>query len=239
MIPRQYIALYTGLVSLSIGLSLQAPSCAQSPLDMVRDYFAPNQLNSTRARFDSSQMQTMTNLNSRRDQLNALLSNSLGIGQISPQLANDFRAQLNQNRFLQDQYTSDGQFSFAEAQTVLTALNDLDSRMQATISSNSTFAPSPIGNIWAPAEFDRIRAQVSSRLDQGRANGRLTASEYNSLRNQLDQIIAQRRQPAYSGRFSNRGEYRRLMSRLTALDNRVTREINDNQFASRGRRYWH
>src|SRR4030095_14445675 len=69
-------------------------------------------------------------------------------------------------------------------------------------------------------DVDRLTARVSNRLEEGRADGRLTGREYRRLRRELDIIMSDRAQMAYGG--LNWSEAQSLRNRLTNLDYRTT-----------------
>ena len=87
------------------------------------------------------------------------------------------------------------------------------------------------------AEIDRLTAQVSGRLEQARAEGRLTGRKYSRLQKELDMIRADREQLAYEG--LNWAEAQSLRNRLISLDNRAAAEIRQEEIAGRANRYWY
>jgi len=87
------------------------------------------------------------------------------------------------------------------------------------------------------AEVDGLIARVSDRLEQGRAEGRLTGREYRRLQRELEVIMFDRAQLAYEG--LNWAEAQSLRNRLSNLDYRASTELRDGEIAGRANRYWY
>ncbi|MBY0358351.1 MAG: hypothetical protein K2W82_10155 [Candidatus Obscuribacterales bacterium] len=222
------------LLVLIASAGLASPAKAENLLDSVKNYLNGQPFNSG----NYTQIQTMANLDSRRSQMDSVVTNAQRMGQINSQQAVDFRAELNQNRQLQNQYTTDGQFSFQEAQLVLTSLNNIDSRLQ-NLSNNPALSSRLVGSNWRNRNsLNSLQAQVAAKLEQGRVSRRLSNREYGMLKREFDQISNRKVQLASSGRFSNRGEYGQLLDRFNDLDQRVQYELNNRELAGRSHNNW-
>lgn len=183
------------------------------------------------------QQMTAANLNAQRAHLEAQINTLAGSGRMHPGQANSLRAQLDSNARLQARYLSDG-FSFAEAQQLLTALNNI----QTSLNSYG------YGGGWSGyrggygggfgggfANINQMQAQALSRINQGRARGLLTNAEYRRLMNEYNAIANRERQLRRGG--LNPAERNWLVNRLQTLNSRLINEMRDSQTAGRGR-FW-
>lgn len=192
----------------------------------------------------SAQIQTAANLNSQRNQIETKITSALNAGQITAGQAGGLRAQLSENLRIQQRSEADG-LSFADAQSLLTSLNSIDSQLQSFLST-STAAPSSAfggrdygrdysrdyrrGRI-SNAELDQMRTRISSRIEQGRTDGRLSVSEYNRLKAGLDRIASsQNRMMRYRG-YLSMDQRQRLRDQYRDLELRVRAEIHDREYA--------
>lgn len=210
----------------AFGLSLAQPAQAQGALDILRNYIGGG--GSTNVN-NQAQTQTMVNLNSQRAQIEANIATGMNTGRISAQQAADFRTQLSANSSLQTQFVADGNFTFQEAQNVLSALNTIDSSVQAANNIGAGFYPNNGTGVWrrgswrGAGDLTAIEARISAKLQRGQANGRLTAGEFNSLQADLNRIAAQRA---------------RITNQLNKLDNKVEKNLRDREIGYRNGYRW-
>ncbi len=204
-----------------------------------------------------AQMQTIANLNNQRAQLDTRISTALGSNQLTNIQADSLRAQLTQNSSLQTGFLADGLIDVSETQSVISGLNAVDSSLQSSIQSyNTTQAAaaqvnytnsfnnntpfnnnSRWGNRWTNNwgnryntllnDLNNIQASISSQIASGQQSGRLTSSEYRSLKSELDRLSAKNLQIANSRGRAVISERQNLMDRFNALQTRVTKELND------------
>lgn len=169
-------------------LSIQLPASA-SWRDMLRNYLgAPG---SGSGITSVTEAQTIANLNAERATIDAQISAKLRAGQLSPQQAYTFRAELQRFADLQASYSADGSLSYQEAANLVSSLNTLASNVQATTSVGTSGYPSyPTSYQSSNAQFDRMHMRLGKRLDRARADGRLSDADYNVLHNRLHNLIS-------------------------------------------------
>jgi hypothetical protein len=226
-------------IALTLSVCLHQPAQANDVLVYLQDYFGGVNNNIT-----YSEAEKMTRLDADRAEIDGRISAALSAGRINGAQAADFHAQLRSNRALEFQLARDGRFSFSDHQTIASALSDTNVRLQNAISNNVVFNPRPGFGIPPRGYVNRkdvndLQNKIANRLQQGRSSGRLTMSEYQSLRNELNTIEARERQMASSRGFLSFQENQRLMARLNRLQDQLRVEMNDSQVAGRQHFPWY
>lgn len=87
------------------------------------------------------------------------------------------------------------------------------------------------------ARTDALFTSISAQLEAGRTDGRLTRDEYRMLKSDLTRVTNDKLASVRSNMFISRTDEERIFNRLTTLNTRTTRELTDNQIASRERRW--
>lgn len=94
------------------------------------------------------------------------------------------------------------------------------------------------GNVGYGSNINQLQTQLLSRINQGRASGRLTQFEFNQLMSQYNILSTREAQLRMGG--LNMRERMRLQAQLQNLNVRVNRNLYDRQTAGRwrGGRFW-
>ncbi|MBZ0186213.1 MAG: hypothetical protein K8F91_08205, partial [Candidatus Obscuribacterales bacterium] len=148
----------------------------------------------------------------------------------------------------QNSSTSDGYFTFNEAQSVLDELTKIESRFDSAISVTTTTSLNQDSNWNRGVGHDRYRNHdkwrnnnninqtqndILYRLTQAKRDRRLSYKDYANLKSQYDRIVG-REAEARNGRGRVSSEERRdLMNRLNNLDDSITRHINNRRVSGR------
>ena len=250
------INLALSLVCALGGLSYAAPAEAQNFKDVLRNVLNSTGSTNYNSNYDynqnsnfsppsAAQSQTMMNLDSRRMQLSAQISQAVGDGRMNSSQANNLQASLNSNSSLQNSYSNDGNFTFAEAQSCLNALSTIDASVQAAI---SVYPANTNANTYTTYSYssgyggygdrfqrrsndhgysiDRLQSEVLNRLQSGRSDQRLTRSEYSGLKREYDSIASSEVQFRSHGGFS-RQESSSLQMRLDSLNSSITQQLQN------------
>lgn len=226
-------------IAITLAIALNQPAQANDVLTYVQDYFGGVNNN-----INYAEAERMTQLDADRAEIDGRISAALGAGRITAAQAADFHAALRNNRALEFQLARDGRFTFSDSQRIASSLSDTNVRLQNAISRNiasttrPAFSYAPAGHVSRKGVND-FQNRLAIRLQQGRSSGRLTASEYQSLRNELSSIEAQERQMASPRGFLTFQESQRLMARLDRLQDQLRIELNDSQMAGRAERPWY
>lgn len=228
-------------VALTAGFGFGQPVQANDALDYLNQYFGGvnNSLN-------YSEAERMTRADGERAKVDDRVSSALSTGRITPVQAADLEAQLRNNRTLQMQFAEDGRFSFSDNERIMAALNEIESRLQNSITTNIVINPRPGYGRWqAPRGFvartdvDQLEARIATRIEQGRHNGRLTSGEAGQLRSELNNIRARKHQMATTEGYLSFAESQRLLNRLSRLQDQLRVELNDGQVAGREQLPWY
>lgn len=231
-------ALTAGLVAIVSGMSYGQPAQANDLVNFFRDYLgiAPNVYTP-----NAHEQMTMQALVNQRNSIETRIAAALAAGQISVAQAADLRAQLANNANLQTQYSADGRLTFPEAQTLVVALNTLDNSLATatTVAVNPGYGYTPPSGFYRTDRLDRLQARLANRLERARVSGRLTASEYTSLKAEFDRIAQREAQMRSSRGFLSRAEHDRLMARLNRLESNVSVQVADRDFGRwNSRSFW-
>jgi len=183
-----------------------------------------------------------------RSQIQSQINSALSRGQINAQHAENHRVQLMQNQAWQQSMSGDG-LNPAEAQQVMGGLQGISNSLNSTIQSHAGgvygagvvapmtgVVPMPVASNFGGTDLSGMLSTLSTQLENGRASRRLTASEYSSLRSELDRISQRINQSAFSGRFSDR---RSSANRLNNFQVKLNRELNDRDVAGRFGNRWY
>jgi ElaB/YqjD/DUF883 family membrane-anchored ribosome-binding protein len=235
MSSKRKISIGLSAIALAAGFYIGQPAVAND-LGKVLDFLEDVLESRGGYAGDYAEHRASNRLNAERAEMHDRITAAVNSGEISAWEAGNFRAQLQHNANLQAQYASDGLFTFSEARSVWSGLNSLDSRLLAAVGDGLAF---PNRHAVNTAEVDRLTMRISNRLEQGRSNGNLTATEYRNLRRQLDRIRFDRQQMAYSGGRLSWGEVQSLMDRLDGVNDLAMREMRDREIAGRANRYWY
>lgn len=252
----KYKTTLTALLLTAFGCGLAIPAESQELNNLLRSVLGGNRTyyeydqGASYAPPTAAQTQTMHNLDSRRLQLQSQISQSVSSGQMTAQQANTLQSNLNSNASLQNSYLADGSLSFAEAQSLLNVLNDIDTSVQASISaypgytvSSTTYYTdrSPGFRNWnrnssSSNNIDRLQSEILSRMQIGQANGRLSRSEYWRLKREYDRIASSEILLRSQGGFSFH-EMNSVQARLDNLNASLTQQMEDDnsyrRFSSR------
>jgi len=235
MSSKRSIILGMSAMALAAGLYIGQPAAANdlgNVLDFLQDVLGGRSGYAS----DYAEQRALNRLNAERAEMQDRVSEAVNSGEISGWEAGNFRAQLQYNANLQAQYASDGTFTMPEARSVWAGLNGMDGRLLAAVNDGLAFPHRRFMNTTA---LDRLTMRIADRLEQGRANGELTAMEYRNLRRQLDRIRFDRQQMAYSGGQLTGGEVQSLTDRLDGLSDLATQEMRDREIAGRSHRFWY
>lgn len=242
----KYKTTLTALLLTAIGCGLSIPAESQELNNLLRSVLGGNRTyyeydqGVTFAPPTAAQTQTMHNLDSRRLQLQGQISQAVSSGQMTRQQANTLQSNLNSNASLQNSYLADGSLSFAEAQSLLNVLSDIDTSVQASISaypgysvSTTTYYTdrSPGYRNWnrnssTSSNIDSLQGEILNRMQLGQADGRLSRSEYFQLKREFDRIASIEIQLRSQGGFSLY-EMNSVQARLDNLNASVTRQMED------------
>lgn len=242
MTIKTKLALSAGLVAIVTGMSYGQPAQANDLVNFFRDYMgiAPNVYSP-----NAHEQMTQQALVNQRNAIEARIAASLAGGQISVAQAADFRAQLANNANLQAQYVADGRLTYPEAQTLVNALTNMDNLLSTTITSSTNVAVNPYYGYTPPSGYyrtdriDRLQARLANRLERARVSGRLTPTEYASLKAEFDRVSAREAQMRTSKGFLSRAEHDRLMARLNRLDSNISVQVADRDFGRwNSRSFW-
>lgn len=239
MKTRGFKLLGISTVALTLGVCLNQPAQANDVNVYLQDYFG-----GVRNSVNYAEAERMTQLDADRAEIDGRISAALEANRISGAQAADFHAQLRNNRALESQLARDGRFSFNDAKAIASSLSDTNVRLQNAISNNIVFNPRPGFGV-APRgtvsrkEVNDLQVKIANRLQEGRASGRLTFTEYQSLRNELSAIEARERQMASPRGFLSFQESQRLLARLNNLQDQIRLEMNDGHIAGRAIHPWY
>lgn len=242
---KVYLSTITGSLALSCSIFFAGGAFANDAAQLLKGFFSGN--NNARFAGNPAQAQTVSNLANQRVLIESRIANALYSGQITPAQAESFRAQLNSNVNLQNQYLADGVFEFGEAQIVLDALNSLDASLTASLAAT----PSMPGFNNGPGRYrqqrwtDRVSAaqidnrfrQLSRDIERGRVEGRLPQREYNALQSELNKISMERARLQNSDGYLSRNEERLISDRINRLQSRFVAELSDGRNSSSRRWY--
>lgn len=252
----------TPLLSAAVLISAQ-PAQAQSFTDVVRNalgannnspFNSNNYLAGNNNGLNGAQTASINNLNTTRAQANASISTAVANGTLSVDQASLYQNQLNANANEQNNYVNSGNFNFAQMQSVLTNLQNINTSITSSIAAGATnnFNTNNSNNYgWNNGRRNRgngrwnngynqvntsywtgIDSQLSAalnRIQDGLNNRSLTQYEYNDLKRQYDLIVSREAQyKASGGRFSN-GERTALERQIDALNSSITREVTDRE----------
>jgi len=255
-------AMMTPLLSAAVLISAQ-PAQAQSFTDVVRNalgannnspFNSNNYLAGNNNGLNGAQTASINNLNTTRAQANASISTAVANGTLSVDQASLYQNQLNANANEQNNYVNSGNFNFAQMQSVLTNLQNINTSITSSIAAGATnnFNTNNSNNYgWNNGRRNRgngrwnngynqvntsywtgIDSQLSAalnRIQDGLNNRSLTQYEYNDLKRQYDLIVSREAQyKASGGRFSN-GERTALERQIDALNSSITREVTDRE----------
>jgi hypothetical protein len=227
------------VVAVALGLFSAQSVSANDINTYLQDYFG-----GVRNSVNYAEAQRMSQLDADRAEIDGRISAAVSAGRINVGQAADFHAQLRNNRALELQLARDGRFSFSDGKTIASSLSDTNVRLQNTISNNTVFGPrpglssAPRGTVTNKAVND-LQIRISLRLQDGRASGRLTPTEYQMLRNRLSSIEAREHQVSSPRGFLSFEENQRLLARLNRLQDEVRIEMNDSQVAGRALHPWY
>lgn len=114
----------------------------------------------------------------------------------------------------------------------------------------ASFTPTnpPHGNAWgwghkwnrsriSDSQLDALQTNISTGLERGRIDRRLTYNEYRSLKSELDRIISRRTRMNTGGLDFN--ERHSLYDKLSNLSMRLNKELNDQDIARRFGNRWY
>lgn len=219
-------------VAVALGVCLSQPAKANDALSYIQDYFGGvnNSIN-------YSDAQRMAALDDDRAELDSRVNAAVSSGRITSSQAADLRAQLRNNRVVQLGLARDGRFSFSDNQRIANSLTSIGASVQNAIATH-VMVPRP-GSGFAPRGFvarrqvDELQNQISIRINNGKRNGNLTRSEFETLRNELAAIDARKQEMMNSRGFLSFSENQRLLSRLNRLQDQVRVEMHDSQIAGR------
>lgn len=255
-------AMMTPLLSAAVLISAQ-PAQAQSFTDVVRNalgannnspFNSNNYLAGNNNGLNGAQTASINNLNTTRAQANASISTAVANGTLSVDQASLYQNQLNANANEQNNYVNSGNFNFAQMQSVLTNLQNINTSITSSIAAGATnnFNTNNSNNYgWNNGRRNRgngrwnngynqvntsywtgIDSQLSAaltRIQDGLNNRSLTQYEYNDLKRQYDLIVSREAQyKASGGRFSN-SERTALERQIDALNSSITREVTDRE----------
>ena len=218
-----------GIFSLLVLLSLGVTANARDWGDL------PTYNNNTFA----AQAASAANLNMQRSQLQTRIDAALNAGQISFRQATDLKAQLANNEHRQWKLSVDG-LSYANVQSLLAELNSVDAQIQSdqALQVNERAIVAPRGPRIDAAAIDAMKARISARMEQGRASGRLSAWEYNSMRRDLDDIsMHENRMLSYRAHLSS-NQANRLQSMLNGLEHELRAQLSDRDYSGRDHRWY-
>lgn len=227
-------------LAVAMGVLLIQPAQA-NVLDYLQQFFGGvnNSVNYAEAR-------RMTELDADRAELGNRISAALRAGRITPVEAAKFTAALENNRSLQFQLARSGKFSVFDANQVASAITNINNDLQNAISTNIAVKPKSGSRFGLPpsgyvnrAQVENLQNQISTKLQRGLANGRLTRSEYNRLRAELINIQARKQQMLSPRGFLSFSENQRLLSRLNRLEDMVRIEMNNSQVAGDRGTVWY
>ncbi len=232
----------------SLSFMLTPPVQAESASSIIRSvlgnntsYYDYNQ-GGYNSPASAAQSQTMLNLETKRAQLEEQISQAVSNGRMNGQQANALHYRLNSNANLQNSYANDGNLTFAEAQSLLSVLTDIDASVQSTISAYPSFANNHQhseyfvaghrqghwGNTQQNTSYniDRLQSEILQKLQEGRSDRQLSASEYNGFKREYDSIGNSEIQMRGDGQLSFR-ESNSLQDRLTDLSASISREMQN------------
>jgi polyhydroxyalkanoate synthesis regulator phasin len=139
-------AMMTPLLSAAVLISAQ-PAQAQSFTDVVRNALGANNNSSFNSNnylagnnngLNSAQAASINNLNTTRAQANASISTAVANGTLSVDQASLYQNQLNANANEQNNYVNSGNFNFAQMQSVLTNLQNINTSITSSIATGAT-----------------------------------------------------------------------------------------------------
>ncbi len=139
-------AMMTPLLSAAVLISAQ-PAQAQSFTDVVRNALGANNNSSFNSNnylagnnngLNGAQAASINNLNTTRAQANASISTAVANGTLSVDQASLYQNQLNANANEQNNYVNSGNFNFAQMQSVLTNLQNINTSITSSIAAGAT-----------------------------------------------------------------------------------------------------
>lgn len=139
-------AMMTPLLSAAVLISAQ-PAQAQSFTDVVRNALGANSNSSFNSNnylagnnngLNGAQAASINNLNTTRAQANASISTAVANGTLSVDQASLYQNQLNANANEQNNYVNSGNFNFAQMQSVLTNLQNINTSITSSIAAGAT-----------------------------------------------------------------------------------------------------
>lgn len=182
-----------------------------------------------------AQIQSLQNIEASSERIRAQIDSSLASGQLAPDQAANFRAQLRGINDLRRRAEDDGSLNFNEARQLIDQLTVLQNNVNASTSAGVAFHHGYNGggfggyhdgynNGFSTLESQRTR--VMSRLMRNRNSGRLTPSEYMSLRAQMDDVSARlERMRSRNGGGLNEWQRSSIASKLTEIDARISESV--------------
>lgn len=177
---------------------------------------------------------------------------ALAKNQITQQQSNDWRSQVNSNANLQSSFTSDGYFSFLEAQNVLDKLNSIENEVNAAINLATTNQNSR-GSNWLNGRYNHFpesrnsrnvnwnnennvnltQREILNRLQKAHTDRRLSNRDYRNLKSQYDRIVGRESGARnFRGRLSSQ-ERSDLLNRLNNLNNSITQHLSNRRLSGR------
>lgn len=184
---------------------------------------------------NAMQMQTVTNLNNQRTQIDTKITTALSNRSITNAQAASFRAQLNANANLQNQFLRDGIIDVSETQNVMNQLNSIDSSITAgsvtNVPGTPNFGPGGRSQYRSSRNISRIndqRAQVESKLNQYLSSGRITLDQANKHRAKLQASTNLQNQYMATHSELTNAECDTLREGLEGLDNAIEFSVKYN-----------
>jgi len=219
-------------VAVALGVCLSQPAQANDALNYIQDYFGG--VNNSMNFNDAARMAA---LDDDRAEVDSRIAAALTSGRITPVQAADLRSQLRNNRMIQLEFARDGRFSTSDNVRVSTSLATIGASVQNAIATNVMLPrPHPIAPLRgfvAGRQVDDLRNQISLRMQNGRRNGNLSRSEFESLRSELAAIDARKLEMMNSRGMLSFSENQRLLSRLNRLQDQLRVDLHDSQVAGR------
>ncbi|MBX9571563.1 MAG: hypothetical protein K2X77_21905 [Candidatus Obscuribacterales bacterium] len=182
-------------------------------------------------------------VNSLRSAAEAKVSTSLASNQITSAQASSVRAILSNNATQQASFMVDGRIDSREKEELTKGIQaahaSLDSLIKINISNNANGAFNFYDKNWWNRNWNsglnssmvaRL-SKLSERIERGKIRGRLTASEYTSLKAELDRLSTPN-QFGFRGRHS-RWNKASFETAVNNLELRVRTELTDSENANR------
>lgn len=234
-------AMMTPLLSSAIILSGQ-PAQAQNFGDALRNVLGTNNnsifnsnnyLAGNNNGMNAAQSTSINNLNSTRAQAHASIATAVANGTLTVDQASLYQNQLNANANEQNSYVNSGNFNFAQMQSVLNNLQNINTSINSSISTGATnsFNANTSANNYNNSNYNNNGRHNHGRNRWNKGyNNQVSAAYWSGIDSQLSASLT-RIQDGLNNRSLTQNEYNDLKRQYDVI---VSREA---QYKSNGNRF--